>query len=159
MKRRTFYLWLLAGFVAGLASIVLWPEPTLAVLTVAVPVSIAAALVAGLYLLRVYRWQPVPRSRFFRLFLETVALLLGVGLWVGYLTVARLMERGVAEGALSWALPAPPPTYSSPTSALVVIAIFVSIVRFALEVYRARRRASSSPEELDREGVPEIVDK
>lgn len=155
MKRRTFYAWLLLGFVAGLVSIVLWPEPTLRVLTLGVPVSIAAAIVSGVYLFRVYRKQPVPRSRFFRLFLETIALLLGVGAWVGYLTVARLTERAVAEGNLDWSLPAPAPAYSSPTSALVVIAVFASIVRFALEVYRARRRATSSPDELDREGVPE----
>lgn len=153
MKRRTFYLWLLLGFLAGLLSIALYPEPTLAVLTVAVPVSIAAAIVAGVYLLLVYRKQPVPRSRFFRLFLETVGLLLGVGAWVGYLTVARLTERAHDAGNLSWALPAPAAPYSSPTSALVVLAVFASIVRFALEVYRARRRSTSSPEELDREAL------
>jgi hypothetical protein len=155
VRHLRYYLWLLLAFGAGIACTLLWPEPALAVLTVAVPVSIAGAIVAAVYLGRVFRQQPEPRSRFFRLFLETVALLVTSGAWVGYLTVARLTERAVAAGTLSWALPAPPPTYSSPISALVVIAVFASLVRFALEVYQARRRASATPEELDREGRPE----
>jgi MFS family permease len=155
VSRRSYYTWLVASFTFGLIAIALAPEPTLALLVAGVPAAIVAATVSTIYLRHVFHQQPLPRSRFFRMLLESFYSLLFVGAWVGYLTVGRLTERAHDAGQLSWNVPVPPPAFSAPLSALVVIVVFTPPVRFALVVYRARARASSSADELDREGEPE----
>lgn len=150
MSRRRFFATLVATFLFGLVAVAVAPDLALVVLSIAVPISIAAATVSTLYLVRVFRRQPKPRSRFFRMLVETFGALIVVGAWVGYLAVARVTERAVAAGALDWSLPAPPPATTGPISALVVIVTFAAPVRYALEVYRVRRRATS-PEALERE--------
>lgn len=149
MTRGNFYLSIILVFAVGLLAVAVQPELTLAVLTVGIPLSILAALVSTLYLARIYRLQPVPRSRFFGMLLETFYALLFVGGWVGYLSVARLTQRLFEAGELGWFISAPPPAVTSPISALVVIVTFAAPVRFALEIFRTRRRVPpATPEEL-----------
>lgn len=142
MKRRTFYLGLLLLFSAGVVAILVAPEIAIRVLAIAIPAVIVAALVSVLYLRRVYRRQRVPRSRFFGMMLEGFYALLVLGGWVGYLAVARVTERAAAAGDLDWTIPAPGPLTSAPLTGLLVIVVFAGPVRFAVEVYRDRRRAS-----------------
>lgn len=143
MTRGRFYVLVGALLALGLVAVTVAPEPTLIVLSFLVPVSIAAAVGATLYLRRVFLAQPIPRSRFFRMVLELFGGLVAIGAWVGYLTVARLTERAHLAGGLAWSLPAPGPAHSAPISALIVIAVFASPVRFAWEVYRVRKRATT----------------
>lgn len=156
--RRRFYAGLLLTVVLGLVAVAAAPEPTMIVLSIAVPISIAAAVVATLYLRRVFLAQPIPRSRFFRMVLELFSGLLAVGAWVGYLTVARLTERAHVAGTIGWSLPAPGPAHSAPISALIVIAVFASPVRFALEVWRVRRRSARAPEPTRRDTLEREID-
>lgn len=156
MKRRTFYLGLLLLFGAGLAAILVAPELALTVLTVAVPTMIVAAFVSVAYLRRIYGRQPVPRSRFFGMLLETFYALLVLGIWVGYLTVARVTERAQDGGTIDWSVPAPGTMTSAPVSALLVVVVFAGPVRFAAEVYRERRRARSTTRSLDRDNLREM---
>lgn len=141
MSRGAFYLGLVVAAITGLVAILLFPEPTTIILTACVPIAIAGAVVATTYTVRVYRSQPIPRSRFFGIVLELFYALVLLGVWVGYLTVARLLERA----GLGWSIPAPPPTYSSPISAVVVLLVFTFPVRFALEIFRVRRRGAPPP--------------
>lgn len=152
MTRAMFYLVVLVAFVAGLVAVLVIPELALVVLVVGVPSAIVSAVVSTAYLAHVFRRQQVPRSRFFRMLLETFVGLMIVGAWVGYLTVARVTERAVAAGVIDWYLPAPPPTVSSPISALVIIAVFSVPTRFAWEVWR-RRRAAALDNTLDVDGT------
>lgn len=144
---RRAYIAAALAFVVGLASVMAAPEPTLVVLASLVPIMIAAATISTVYLARVFQLQPIPRSRFFGMLIESFLALVGLGVWVGYLTVARLSERA----DFGWILPAPPPAISSPISALLVVIVFGAPVRFALEVYRIRRTGHDG-QRLDRQG-------
>jgi len=132
----------LTALVVGLILIILLPAESLIALSVGVPVAIVLAGVSTFYLAAVYRWQPIPRSRFFRMLIESFVWLFIVGLWVGYLSLGRVLERAAASGAEVVTFPVPPPNISAPISALVVIIAFISPIRFALEVWRRRRRTS-----------------
>lgn len=138
MRRRDFYLLLVAVFTLGVYGVVVAPEATLVVLVAFLPVVLVAGAIAVGYLARVYRAQPVPRSRFFGMLIETFTALVCLGLWVGYLSAARLLERS----DIGLRIPAPAPAVSSPISALIVLVVFAAPVRFALEVYLIRRRSS-----------------
>ena len=125
----------LAVLVGGLVAIAVAPAQALAVLTILVPFVILAATASTIYLALVFNQQRRPRSVFFRMVVESFVTLCLVGAWIGYLSVARLLERsGIGI------LPAPSPTHSAPISALIVIVVFWRPIRFALEVYRRRRR-------------------
>lgn len=114
MTRRQFYGGVFAVFVIGLTLIVNFPDVALTILTPAVPLAIIGATLATIYLYRVYRRQPEPRSRFWLMLLETFCALIAVGGWVGYLSFARILERLRLEGQDVFSLPAPPPSVSSP---------------------------------------------
>lgn len=151
MRRRDFYLLLVSIFVVGLYGVIIAPAETLSVLVALIPVVLVGGAIAVAYLARVYRAQPVPRSRFFAMLIETFAALVFLGAWVGYLSAARLLERS----DLGFRIPAPPPSASSPISALIVLIVFAAPVRFALEVYLIRRksrapRTAADALELDR---------
>lgn len=123
----------------GLLAIVFAPEPMLVGLSIAVPIALVAGIVSTSYLARVLVRQPVPRSRFFRMLVESFAGLMAVGVWVGYLSFARVLERARLDGAELPEIPVPPTTVTSPITALLVVLVFTIPVRFALEVYRLRR--------------------
>jgi hypothetical protein len=139
MTLRSRRLLLLLGLGFGIVGIVVAPELALSVLSIAIPITVVAAAIAIVYTLYVYRRQSVPRSRFFGLYVEAVLALLLVGVWVGYLTVARLLERIESE----YRLPAPSALYSAPISALIVLIVFSGPIRFAWELYRRRRFSAS----------------
>lgn len=149
MTSRRFYLVALAAFALGLVAIVAYPDTALAVLIVLVPLAVLGAVVAVLYMWWVYRRQPTPRSRFFRMALETFGGLLLVGGWVAYLSVARVVERAHAAGDTMLIIPAPPPPISSPISALLVVVVFAGVMRFGAEVYLVRRRPGRAPADDD----------
>lgn len=150
-ERRGFYLRLLLGILLGLGGIVLLPDLTVLILSVSAPTAVVASAFATTYLVRVFQRQPRPRSRFFRMLVETFVGLIVVGAWVTYLSVTRALARLAADGHDVWVLPAPPPEVSAPISALIVTAVFLVPVRFAVSVYRLRRQAESSEISLDRE--------
>lgn len=141
MRRRGFYVSLVGVFLIGVLAIIYAPEATLNVLIGLVIASVIGAVVSTLYLRHVYLDQPKPRSRFFGITLESFYNKIFIGGWVAYLTTARLTERLHAAQAIDWTLPAPPPAVSAPISALVVIVIFASPIRFAIEVWVRRRRS------------------
>lgn len=145
-SRRAFYSRIVAGVLIGIGGIVAFPEPTLLLLTIAAPISVIGAGVATAYLVRVFRAQPAPRSRFFRMLVETFAGLIVVGAWVAYLAIARTAERLASQGVDVWVPPAPPPAVSAPVSALLVVAVFLVPVRFAVTVWSLRRRSSDDIE-------------
>lgn len=138
MRRRDFYLLLIGIFVVGLAGVLVGPDQTYAVLVALIPLVLLAGVVSVAYLARVYRAQPVPRSRFFGMLIETFVALVFLGAWVGYLSVARILERTPDIGLR---IPAPPTAVTSPLSALIVLVVFAAPVRFALEVYLIRRKS------------------
>jgi hypothetical protein len=152
-----FYLTAGLMLVVGLTLISLFPSESLALLGVGVPAAIIGGMVATFYLSRVFRRQPIPRSRFFRMLIETFFGLILIGVWIGYLSAARVLEKAAADGnPVPFLLPAPPPTISSPISALIIVIVFVGgPIRFALEVWRRRRLAtvagSTDEADLDRE--------
>lgn len=161
MTRRRFYIVLLVAFVLGIIGIVVFPAEALTLIIVAVPLAILAAAGSVVYLRRVYGQQPKPRSRFFATTLETFYGLLVLGGWVGYLTVARVTERAQAAGLVEWTLPAPAPNISAPVSGLLILVVFAGPTRFALNVWRARRRSVTITEldratELDREDQAQV---
>ena len=150
-ERRGFYIRLAVGLVLGLAGIVLVPDVTLLILSISAPAAVVASVFATAYLVRVYNRQPRPRSRFFRMLVETFVGLIAVGAWVTYLSVARALARLAEQGVVVWVPPAPPPSVSAPISALIVTAVFLVPVRFAVTVWRARREVASDDLSLDRE--------
>lgn len=142
MTAKRFYGVTLVMLVVGLALIVLFPSESLVILSIAIPVMIGGTAIATAYLAKVFHQQPIPRSRFFRMLVEMFFALLVIGIWVGYLSTARVIEKAVANGEhVLFVLPAPPPSVSAPISALVVVVVFAWPIRFGLEVY-ARRRLS-----------------
>ena len=152
--RRGFYIRLALGVLLGILGIVLLPDVTLLILTISAPAAVVASAFATAYLVRVFQRQPRPRSRFFRMLVETFVGLLLVGAWVTYLSVARALARLAEDGHDVWVPPSPPVSVSAPVSALIVTAVFLVPVRFAVTVYRARREVSSDELSLDREAEP-----
>lgn len=146
MTSRQSYVLAALAFVVGLGLILAFPEPSLTLLLYGVPIAIGAAAVSLLYLVHVFRRQTEPRSRFFKMVLEAFGTLLILGAWVGYLTIVRLAER---SGTLAPGVWAPPPSVSSPVSALLVIVLFLSLVRFAASVALIRWRGVVTDEDSD----------
>ena len=142
MKGRDFYSLLAVVGLAGLVVIMYATETAVAILTAAIPVAIVAAIGSTWYLWRVFRAQPIPRSRFFGMVLELFVALIVLGVWVSYLSVARALDR---DGTLDIHLPAPSTALSQPLTALLVILVFATPVRFAIEVFRVRRRVPPPP--------------
>ncbi|TMC00963.1 MAG: hypothetical protein E6J41_33790 [Chloroflexi bacterium] len=153
MKARDFSVWLIVALVVGLSALLFDPDTTLTILGIGIPVAIASAIVSTIYLYRVFQKQPLPRSRFFAMVLELFYALILLGAWVGYLTVARLTNAAV---------PLPPLTTTTPISALLVIIVFMSPARFAIEVWRVRRQPPRegpvAETHLDRLEVHEVED-
>ena len=143
----------LLALVLGIELIVFAPDVALTTLVLAVPLVLVGATISVVYLRRVYLRQPVPRSRFFGMLVSVSARATLVGLWVGYLVVARIGER------TGWfAIPVPPPAVSSPITGLVIAIWLSPPIVYALAVYRVRRSASRTLSlpvadalELDRE--------
>jgi hypothetical protein len=144
MSAARFYAGVALLLVIGMVAIVSFPAEALIILSLGIPFSIVGAMIATFYLSRIFRRQPVPRSRFFRMLIESFFALLLIGVWVGYLSLARVLERAAASGADVPTIPAPPPNISSPISALIVIIVFVGPIRFAVEVYRRRKLSSQT---------------
>lgn len=134
MKR---YLLELLALVLGLAVIVVAPGLAILVELVVLPVVLIGAWVAIVYLRAIYRRQRPPRSRFFGMLITVSARKEFIGLWIGYLVVARLG----AELHL-FALPVPPMPTSTAISGLVLIVFAAPPIAYGLAVWRVRRRAA-----------------
>lgn len=140
MTRRKFYLLLGLAFILGTVAIALLPDLALAILVPVSPVVIAAAVISTIYLSLVYLQQKVPRSRFFGMVLDLFVSLAIIGVWSGYVIIARATERAHDAGTLVWNLPAPPANVTPPIGLLIVLIVFANPIRFALEVWRLRRK-------------------
>jgi hypothetical protein len=147
MTAKRFYGLALLVIILGLWAIVVFPEASLYALSISIPFAVIGGGIATGYLARVFRRQPIPRSRFFRMLIESFFALLLIGVWVGYLSLARILERAHAAGVDVIVIPSPPPAVSSPISALIVIIVFLAPIRFAAEVYRRRRVHGETTEE------------
>jgi hypothetical protein len=144
---------LLAGMVAIL---VLPPEVADAALVVVLPPLVIGAIIAELYIVRIYERQPVPRSRFFRMLVAAQSGKLALGVWIGYLVVVRAGDR------TGWfSLPSPSTSVSGPISGLLVGVVVAIPISYAIEIWRVRRAAARTPTtaaedetHLDREPEP-----
>ena len=146
------------ALVAGVIAILLLPVTSLdAAIVIALPPLVACALLAELYLARIYHAQPVPRSRFFRMLVAAQSGKLALGLWVGYLVVARAGDR------TGWfSIPSPSTDVSGPISGLLVGVVVAIPISYALEIWRVRRAASRPPttaaeDEIDLDREPETT--
>ena len=144
MTAARFYGLVLLFLAIGLEVIIAFPAEALTALVLAIPIAIIAAGISTAYLASIFKRQPIPRSRFFRMLVESFFALFLIGVWVGYLSLARVLERAAASGADVPTIPAPPPNISSPISALIVVIVFAIPIRFAFEVYRRRSLSSKT---------------
>lgn len=158
MSRRTRYGLELALLVLGLLLILAAPDVALAAIVVAVPLTLLASGISIVYLSRVLSYQPIPRSRFFRMLVGVSARVEIIGLWVGYLVIGRISQIAEAKGMIGWSIPTPPSSISSPISGLVIAIFAAPPIAYAVTVWRIRRAAlrnlgdgSADVVELDRE--------
>ena len=144
------------ALVAGIAAILVLPATELdAILVTGLPPLVILAVLSELYIVRIYHAQPVPRSRFFRMLVAAQSGKLALGLWIGYLSVAR---AGVRTGWFS--IPTPSTDTSGPISALLLAVVVAIPISYALEIWRVRRAASRSSttvaeDEIDLDRDPE----
>ncbi len=129
------------ALMAGVIAILVLPATSLdAAIVFGLPPLVMLAIVAELYLARIYRDQPVPRSRFFRMLVAAQSGKLALGLWIGYLVVARAGDR------TGWfSIPSPSTDVSGPISGLLVGVVVAIPISYALEIWRVRRAASRAP--------------
>lgn len=153
MKR---YLLELAALLLGLGAIVAAPDVAVAVEVVALPIILVVAWISVVYLRIVFLRQPEPRSRFFAMLVGVSARKELLGLWFGYLVIARIGDRA------GWfELPVPDTTVTSPISGLVLLIFLSSTIVYGATVYRVRRasrfvhRSLAGESELDRQDVTE----
>jgi len=145
------------ALVAGIIAILVLPATTLdAAVIIGLPPLVILAILSELYIVRIYERQPAPRSRFFRMLVAAQSGKLALGVWIGYLAVARAGDR------TGWfSLPSPSTDVSGPISGLLLAVVVAIPIRYALEIWRVRRadsRTPTTPEEdeidLDREPGP-----
>ena len=129
------------ALMAGVIAILVLPATSLdAAIVFGLPPLVVCALLAELYLAKIYRDQPIPRSRFFRMLVAAQSGKLALGLWVGYLVVARAGDR------TGWfSIPSPSMDVSGPISGLLVGVVVAIPISYALEIWRVRRAASHAP--------------
>jgi hypothetical protein len=146
------------ALVAGIVAILVLPATSLdTIIVVGLPPLVILAVLSELYILRIYHDQPVPRSRFFRMLVAAQSGKLALGLWVGYLVVARAGDRW------GWfALPSPSTDVSGPISGLLLAVVVAIPISYALEIWRVRRAASRTPttaaeDEIDLDREPETT--
>lgn len=145
------------ALVAGLIAILVLPATSLDVaIVVGLPPLVILAILAEVYIVRIYEAQPVPRSRFFRMLVAAQSGKLALGIWIGYLVVARAGDR------TGWfSIPSPSTEVSGPISGLLLAVVVAIPISYALEIWRVRRTASQAPTTaredegiLDREPEP-----
>lgn len=146
------------ALMAGVIAILVLPATSLdAAIVFGLPPLVVCALLAELYLAKIYRDQPIPRSRFFRMLVAAQSGKLALGLWVGYLVVARAGDR------TGWfSIPSPSMDVSGPISGLLVGVVVAIPISYALEIWRVRRAASHTPttaaeDEIDLDREPETT--
>ena len=145
------------ALVAGIVAILVLPATSLdAAIILGLPPLVILAVFAELYIMRIYHDQPTPRSRFFRMLVAAQSGKLALGLWVGYLVVARAGDR------TGWfSIPSPSTDVSGPISGLLVGVVVAIPISYALEIWRVRRSAARTSTtavedevDLDREPGP-----
>ncbi len=146
------------ALMAGVIAILVLPATSLdAAIVFGLPPLVACAMLAELYLAKIYRDQPIPRSRFFRMLVAAQSGKLALGLWVGYLVVARAGDR------TGWfSIPSPSMDVSGPISGLLVGVVVAIPISYAFEIWRVRRAASRTPttaaeDEIDLDREPETT--
>jgi uncharacterized membrane protein YqjE len=146
------------ALMAGLIAVLVLPATSLdAAIVIGLPPLVVCAVLAELYLARIYRDQPIPRSRFFRMLVAAQSGKLALGLWVGYLVVARAGDR------TGWfSIPSPSTDVSGPISGLLVGVVVAIPISYAFEIWRVRRAASRTPttaaeDEIDLDREPETT--
>jgi hypothetical protein len=155
--KRSLALTVLA-LVAGIVAILVLPATYLdTIIVVGLPPLVVLAVLSELYILRIYHAQPVPRSRFFRMLVAAQSGKLALGIWIGYLVVARAGDRW------GWfALPSPSMEVSGPISGLLLAVVVAIPISYALEIWRVRRAASRTPttaaqDEIDLDREPDTT--
>jgi hypothetical protein len=129
------------ALVVGIIGVLFLPskEPDVldVLLVFGLPPLVFFAILSEIYIVRIYHAQPLPRSRFFRMLVAAQSGKLALGVWVGYLIVARAGDR------TGWFnIPSPSMDVSGPISGLL-LAVVVSIpITYAFEIWRVRRAAS-----------------
>lgn len=143
---------------AGIIAILILPATTLdAAIVICLPPLVILAVIAELYIVRIYERQPAPRSRFFRMLVAAQSGKLALGIWIGYLVVARAGDR------TGWFdIPSPSTEVSGPISALLLGVVVAIPIAYALEIWRVRRAASRTPttaaeDEIDLDREPETT--
>jgi hypothetical protein len=144
------------ALVAGLIAVFVLPATSLdAAIILGLPPLVILAVISELYIVRIYERQPQPRSRFFRMLVAAQSGKLALGIWIGYLVVARAGDR------TGWfSLPSPSTDVSGPISALLLAVVVAIPIAYALEIWRVRRAASRTPttaaeDEIDLDREPE----
>jgi uncharacterized membrane protein YqjE len=129
------------ALLAGVVAILVLPATSLdAAIVFGLPPLVVLAILAEIYLAKIYRDQPIPRSRFFRMLVAAQSGKIALGLWVGYLVVARAGDR------TGWfSIPSPSMDVSGPISGLLVGVVVAIPISYALEIWRVRRAASRTP--------------
>ena len=146
------------ALVAGIVAILVLPAISLdAIIVIGLPPLVVLAILSELYIVRIYHAQPAPRSRFFRMLVAAQSGKLALGLWIGYLVVARAGDR------TGWfALPSPSTDVSGPISGLLLAVVVAIPISYAFEIWRVRRAASHSStttagDEIDLDREPETA--
>lgn len=146
------------ALVAGVVAILVLPATQLdAIIVVGLPPLVVLAVLSELYIVRIYHAQPVPRSRFFRMLVAAQSGKLALGIWIGYLVVARAGDR------TGWfSIPSPSMDVSGPISGLLLAVVVAIPITYALEIWRVRRAASRTPttaveDEIDLDREPETA--
>ena len=135
--KRSLVVTALALMVRVIAILVL-PATSLDVtIIIGLPPLVILAILSEIYIVRIYEAQPAPRSRFFRMLLAAQSGKLALGVWIGYLVVARAGDR------TGWfSIPSPATDVSGPISALLLALVVAIPISYALEIWRVRRTAS-----------------
>lgn len=135
---------------AGLAAIAAAPRVAIWVIVAGIPIILVAAGFSIVYLARLYRIQPVPRSRFFGMLLGILLRGELAGCWLGYVVLARVSH---ATGGIE--LPVPSAEVTTAISGLVILVFLASPVAYAWTIFRIRRDSL----ETTRRGVAEEIDR
>jgi hypothetical protein len=139
LSERPMVYAVIVGAVGALVLVI--GEPIEGLLAALVPVMVVAAIVATLYLRRIYIRLPEPRPIFFRMLLEGAATKIAAGAIIGYIAVAFI----VRDLELPIELPTPPPGRSTSIIAYVVVVLMTPPVYYALRVAALRIAAGRSP--------------
>lgn len=135
---------LLLIYLVGVVAVLVAPRPMALLLSMLLPVSIAAVVVSVVYMSWVYHAMTPPRPVFFRMLLGSAVAKVAAGIMIGYLGVAALSDW------LGWStIPTPDPVTRA---ALVILSIMMALtppVWYALTIAMGRRRAARSEFDTD----------